>query len=484
MGKLGKLAGETALYGLGSILPRMLNFLLVPLHTIGLFTRAEYGVTVKLYAFAAVLNILFMFGMETAFFRFATKPGADVKRVFNLAQTCVLIISISCSILFIVFSGPLANALDLADHPEWITWLALILLTDAVVAIPFARLRLEKKALQFASMKIANVVILLGLNLYFLKIAYNPEINVGYVFLANVIANGFYILFFMRTLFSWRPTIDAEITPSMISYAWPVMLTGMAGTVNEMFSRTTLDWWLPDNFYSSITKKEAMGIFGACYKYAVFMMLGVQAFRYAAEPFFFSNAADKNSPQLFARVNHFFVITGCVVFLGISVNLDLLKYFIGEDFWAGLNIVPILLMAYLFLGIYYNFSIWFKLTDKTYYGTLITFIGAAVTILGNYWLIPYAGFTGSSWAALLCYLSMTILCYVTGQRNYPIPYNISQGLGYLLLALILFQISEAFPVAVNSIGDQLFASAIHLLPVLVFIGVAYVFERKKLRPES
>ena len=166
-----------------------------------------------------------------------------------------------------------------------------------------------------------------------------------------------------------------------------------------------------------------------------------------------------------------------------QANLDLVKYFIGEDFWSGLTIVPILLLAYLFLGIYYNFSIWFKLTDKTYYGTLITFIGAAVTILGNYLLIPYAGYTGSSWAALLCYLSMTILCYITGQRNYPIPYNILQGLGYLLLALVLFRISEAFPITVNSIGDQLIASAIHLIPVLVFIGVAYAYERKKLQPK-
>lgn len=480
MGKLSKLTGETALYGLGSILPRMLNFLLVPLHTHA-FNRAEYGVITKLYAIAAVLNIIFMFGMETAFFRFATKAGADARRIFNLAQTGVLMISLSFSVFFIALSAPLAQSLDLGDHPEWITWLALILLTDAIVAIPFARLRLEKRALQFAWMKIGNVLIMLGLNYYFLKMAYDPDVNVGYVFLANAIANGFYILFFLRTLASWRPSFDNPVTPSMIRYAWPIMLTGIAGMINEMFSRTTLDWWLPENFYSAISKKEAMGIFGACYKYAVFMMLGVQAFRYAAEPFFFSNAADRNSPQLFARVNHFFVIVGCVVFLGISVNLDLLKYFIGEDFRVGLNIVPILLMAYLFLGIYYNFSIWFKLTDKTYYGTLITIFGALVTILGNYLLIPYAGYTGSSWAAFLCYFSMSALCYLTGQKNYPIPYTILQGTGYILFSIFLFAIAEAFPFPTATMADQLTATGFHLFLILVFCVTAFTFERKELK---
>ncbi len=473
MNKIRKLAGETALYGLGSILPRMLNFLLVPLHTIDLFSRAEYGVITKLYAFAGVLNILFMFGMETAFFRFATKPGADTRRIFNLAQTCVTLISISASAFFIGFSTPLAAYLGIGTHPEFIIWLAFILLTDALVAIPFAQLRLEKKALKFASLKIINVLLLLGLNFYFLKIAYDPAFNIGYVFLANMIANAFYIIFFLKTLLSWRPAVDREVSPEMIRYAYPVMLTGVAGMINEMFSRTTLDWWLPENFYGSISNKEAGGIFGACYKYAVFMNLGVQAFRYAAEPFFFTNASDKNSPQLFARVNHYFIITGCLVFIGISVNLDLLKYFIGEDFWIGLNIVPILLLAYLFLGIYYNFSVWFKLTDKTYYGTIITIFGAVITILGNYLLIPIAGYTGSSWAALLCYFNMAVLCYVLGQRQYPIPYKLFKGFGYLLFSLLLVQISQWVPIS-NQVGATVF----HSIIILTFAITAFLLEKK------
>ena len=297
MSKLKQLAGETVLYGLGSILPRMLNFLLVPLHTIDVFSRAEYGVVTKLYAFVAFVNIVFMFGMETAFFRFASKPSADTKRIFNLAQTSVLLISGPLSILFILLSSPIASYLDISDHPEFVTWLTLVMLTDAVVAIPFARLRLEKKAVQFASAKIINVLLLLVLNYYFLKISYDPAINVGYVFLANLIANSFFLIFFLRTLLSWRPAYDKDISPVMLQYAYPVMLTGVAGMTNEMFSRLTLEWWLPDNFYNSLTKKDALGIFGACYKFAVLMNLGIQAFRYAAEPFFFSNAVDKTHPS-------------------------------------------------------------------------------------------------------------------------------------------------------------------------------------------
>ncbi|MEK6782037.1 MAG: polysaccharide biosynthesis C-terminal domain-containing protein [Bacteroidota bacterium] len=479
MSKLKQLAGETVLYGLGSILPRLLNFLLVPLHTINVFSRAEYGVVTKLYAFVAFINIVFMFGMETAFFRFATKSGADTKRIFNIAQTSVLLISVPLSILFILFSSSIADSLGVVQHPEFITWLTLVMLTDAVVAIPFARLRLEKKALQFASAKIISILILLILNYYFLKINYDPSINVGYVFLANLIANSFFVIFFSRTLLSWRPAYDKEISPVMLRYAYPVMLTGVAGMTNEMFSRITLDWWLPDNFYNSLTKKDALGVFGACYKFAVLMNLGIQAFRYAAEPFFFSNALDKNSPKLFAKINHYFVITCCLVLLGISINLDILKNLIGEDFWIGLPVVPILLVAYLFLGVYYNFSVWFKLMDKTYYGTWITVGGASITIAANYFLIPYFGYMGSAWAALACYFSMTVACYAIGQKYYPIPYKMIPSAVYLMVTVSLVHFVNKI-----ELTNQGFATAFHSMIILLFMGIVYLLERRKWKEET
>jgi len=473
--KLKRLAGETALYGLGSILPRVLNFMLVPLHTINMFSKVEYGEITKLYAFVGVINIVYMFGMETAYFRFATKPGADQQRIFNLSQSSVVFISVLLSVVFISFSSPIASALKMEAHPEFIIWLTLTMLVDALVAIPFARLRLEKKALLFAAAKMFNVSVLIALNYFFLKLNYDPAIGIGYVFLANLIANAFFILFFLKTLVTWRPAWDKTISPQMLQYAYPVMITGVAGMINEMFSRSMLDWWLPENFYAGTTREEAGGIFGACYKFAVFMNLGIQAFRYAAEPFFFSNSSDKNAPSLFARVNHYFVIVCCLVLLGISINMDIFKFMVGEEFWAGISIVPVLLLAYLFLGIYYNLSVWFKLTDKTYFGTIITLVGAFITIAGNFILIPVAGYMGSSIAALLCYFTMAAVCYVIGQRHYPIPYTVIKDLGYIIITWCII-----LAVSTVSFSTQLANTGFHLLIILIFCGGVFLIERKNL----
>ncbi|MBI3481635.1 MAG: polysaccharide biosynthesis C-terminal domain-containing protein, partial [Bacteroidetes bacterium] len=246
---------------------------------------------------------------------------------------------------------------------------------------------------------------------------------------------------------------------------------------NEMFSRLTLEWWLPKGFYPGQTTKEALGVFGACYKFAVFMNLGVQAFRYAAEPFFFSNAAQKESPQLFSKINHYFVITCCLFLLAISINLDLLKHFIGKKFWEGLYIVPSLLLAYLFLGVYYNLSVWFKLTDKTYFGTIITVGGAVLTIVLNYLLIPVAGYYGSSVAAALVYGAMMMACYFFGQKFYPIPYQVIGGISYIAITYLL-------AAGVNSISfsNQVAATAFHLLVIGMYCGCIFLLERKELAP--
>lgn len=479
MSKLKKLATQTVLYGLGSILPRMLNFLLVPLHTINTFNKEEYGTVTKLFAFVAFVNVIYLFGMETAFFRFSTKENADRKRVFNLAQTVILSISVTLSAVFILFAGSIASVLGAGVKPDYIVWLSVIMLIDAAVAIPFAKLRLENKALLFATGKVFNVVILLGLSYYFLKVAYNPAIGIGYVFLANLIANAFFILFFLKTLFSWRPAYDKVISGEMFRYAYPIMLTGLAGMTNEMFSRLTLEWWLPKGFYAGQSNEAAVGVFGAAYKFAVFMNLGVQAFRYAAEPFFFSNASDKKSPALFARVNHYFIIVCCFVFIAISINMDVLKYFTGAEYWEGFGIVPVLLMAYLFLGVYYNFSVWFKLTDKTHYGTWITLGGAVVTIVANYLLIPHLGYMGSSWAALACYVFMTVVCYAFGQRFYPIPYELGKSFGYLIASVVI-----VYGMTLLHLENIFVSTAIKLVVLIVIAGIVYLLERKNLHQLS
>lgn len=475
MSKLKSLATQTLLYGLGSMLPRFLNFLLVFLHTKSMFTPAQYGDITNLMAVVGVVNVVYMFGMETAYFRFSNQPSADSKKIFNLAQTVVVGISLTISILSLVFLNQIATALGQTTHPKFIVWLVFIMFIDALVAIPFAQLRQQKKARQFALYKFFNVAILIGLNIYFLKFNYQPQVGIGYVFLANLIANAFFIVAFAKTLMQWRPMWSPTLSPQMIQYAYPIMLTGLAGMTNEFFSRTTLRYWLPEGFYGSISNKDALGIFGACYKLAVFMNLGIQAFRYAAESFFFSNAHEKNSPALFAKVNHYFVVAGCIVLLGVSLNLDIIKYFIGNKFWGGLGIVPILLLAYLFLGIYYNTSVWFKLTGKTYYGTVITLAGVAITILGNYWLIPFFGYLGSSWAALLCYSGMTVICIWLGQKYYPIPYTIGKDICYIVGTMII-----VYTVNQIKIENPIEASAFHISITVIFTSICALLARRDL----
>lgn len=478
MSKLKKLAGETVLYGLGSMVPRMLNFLLLPLHTKTVFDPAQYGVITTLFAIVGFLNVIYMFGMETTYFRFASKPGADKQSVFNKTQTIVLLISATLSILFIVFNKYFAASSELSVDPRFITWLAAIMFIDAAVAIPFAQLRLQHKPLVFAFGKIVNVVILVGLNYYFLvynKETFDPALGIGYVFLANLIANSFYLIYLVKPLIRWRPVFNKEMLASMVPYAFPIMLTGLAGMTNELFSRYTLIWWLPDNFYPGQSKEYATGIFGACYKYAVLMNLAVQAFRFAAEPFFFNNAADTNSPKLFATVNHYFVIVCCLLLLGVGINLDILKHLTDEQYWEGLYIVPILLLGYLFLGVYYNFTVWFKLTDKTIYGTVITVVGAVVTIAGNFVLIPIMGYFGSSVVTLLCYFLMAALCYWLGQKYYPIPYKVVSGLVYIMLTTVL-----VYAVNLVTFSSEVYAFVFHTVVILLYVVCIFIIERRDL----
>lgn len=474
MSKLKRLAGETVLYGLGNMVPRLLNFILFPLHT-GIFEPEQYGAFTYLMSFVAVLNVIYSFGMETAYFRFAMKPGADPKRIFNIAQTAVMIVSALLSITFMIWAPSIASVTGVKGHTDYIMWLSAILFIDNIVSIPFARLRLEKKPLQFAFYRITNVLILTGLNLYFLNVIYDPAIGIGYVFLANLIANAFYIVFFLKTFISWRPAFDRELFPSMTRYAYPIMITGLAGMTNEFFSRVALEKWLPENFYPGRSSAYAVGVFGGCYKFSVLMNLTVQAFRMAAEPFFFSNASHKNSPHLFARVNHYFVIVGCFILLAVSINVDVLKFLFlrKAEYWEGLDIVPPLLLGYLFLGVYYNFSVWFKLTDKTYYGTLIAIGGAVVTIVLNFLLIPIAGYLGSSWATAIVYGSMAIVCYLIGQKFYPIPYAVGSAIAYISISFLLVYVVNSIPVA-----NQWAATFFHVVVLLAVAAIIFFIERK------
>jgi O-antigen/teichoic acid export membrane protein len=480
MSKLKTLAGETVLYGLGNILPRTISFFLIIPYT-ETFRPAEFGVFTLIAAVLTFVNVIFTFGMETSFFRFATKPGADPQKVFNQVQTIVLAISLPLALSFIVWSDKIANALHIGGHPQFIIWVSLGAFIDAAVAIPFAQLRLRKHPLKYALAKFINIGAVVILTFYFLRINYNPAIGIGYIFIATLLANSLYLLFFASEFFTWRPSFNKELSLALFNYGWPVMVGGLAWAINEMFSRIMLEEWLPKDFYGPDSREKALGIFGACFRFVTLMNLAVQAFRFAAEPFFFSNAADKNSPELFARVNHFFVIVCCVILLSVCINLDILKFLLrSEEYWNGLPIVPVLMTAALFLGIYYNFSAWYKITDRTYYGTIIFSGGAVLTIVLNYFLIPYAGYMGSSWATFIVYLVMAVSCYCIGQRFYPIPYKILSDAGYILTTLLII-----FIVSQIEIHNVWVAGAFHEVIILVYLLGVWIIElRVKAKGES
>ena len=485
-----KLVGQTAAYGLSSIVGRALNYLLVPIYT-RVFLPEEYGVVSYLYAFVAFFNILYTYGMETAFFRFANKPDANPAAVYSRVLSAILVSSTVFTGILLLSSGAIARYIGYPEQQEYIVWLALVLAIDAVVAIPFAWLRHQNKAIKFASIKLSNILITVAANLFFLVFCrqvyegqylqelrplisyiYDPDFGVGYIFLINLVANALLLPMLWRELRIFRFRLDIEQLRPMLRYAYPLLFMGMAGMVNEVIDRILLEHRLPEGFYPGMTNMAAVGIYSACYKLSIFMTLTIQAFRYAAEPFFFSQAQDKNSPMAFATVMKWFVIACAFIFLFISANLEDFAFFIGPQFWDGLMVVPVLLLANLFLGIYYNLTVWFKLTDKTHFGTYISFGGAAITILLNLLLIPVLGYMGSAIATLICYFSMALVCYLLGSRHYPIPYPVGAITGYILLAIGL--VWAAFYVEVDNVWLR---HAYHLALCGAFAAVVWVRER-------
>ncbi|TAH17479.1 MAG: polysaccharide biosynthesis protein [Cytophagales bacterium] len=499
MSVLKKLASDTAYYGLSSIVGRVLNFLLFPFYT-GIFFAEDYGIMSDFYAKAAIFNVIYIFGMETAYFRFSSKQENKPEEVYRTAVSAVMLCSLFFSSLLILFSQPLADLMQYPDRQIDVILFALLFAVDAIVAIPFARLRQENKAKKFAFVKVGNILINIGLNIFFLYVCQNildnksnsyffdllfpliplveeiyyPEYALRYVFAINLIANLLQVLFIRETFKNFRFQIQYAQFKEMFVYSYPLLFMGLAGAVNEVLDRDLLKYWLPENFYEGKTNLEAVGIYSACYKLSIFISLAVQAFRYAGEPFFFSKAANKNSPPLFAKVMRYFVIALTFMYLAVSVNLDILQSFLRKDeYREGIGIVPFLLLANLFLGIYYNLTIWFKVTDKTYFSVIFSGIGASITVLGNLLLIPILGYMGSAVVTLLCYFTMSALCYVYGQKYYPIPYPLKAIFAYIGFASGLIFTAAHFDF--GGILNFFFHNGL----VLVFLGVVYGVERGK-----
>jgi len=432
-------------YGLSTILGRFLNYLLVPLHT-RVFGTDEYGVVSELYAYVSFFLVTLTYGMETAFFRFS--QGEEKKdTVFPTAFVSVGISSVVFMLCMGAFAQPIANAIRYPNHPEYIIIFSLIMGFDAMASIPFALLRQQGRPIKFAIIKNINIISNIILNLYFLMLCpymqqksnislpfYDATLGVGYVFISNLVASIITFPLLSKEILWIRKGFDMTLWRKMIAYGLPLLVVGLGGMVNETLDRAIMKYLLPagDRTMSQI------GIYGANYKLSILMSLFIQAFRFAAEPFFFSHAKTSDKKITYAQVMDYFVIVCLGIFLLVTLYIDLFKYFIGDRFYEGLKVVPILLLANLCLGVYYNLSIWYKLSDQTRKGAVISLIGAGITIGLNIWWIPVFGYVGSAWATFICYFTMMLICYVMGMKYYPIPYHIRHVLSFAGIALMLY----------------------------------------------
>jgi len=487
---LKKLAGQTAVYGLGTIVPRLLNYLLVPLYT-RLFLGDEYGIITELYAYIAFFFVLLLYGMETSFFRHAEKSNNPGK-IFSTSLLSVFLTSFSFIILVVVFVEPISVLIKYQDYKDLIIYSALIIGIDAFTAIQFAYLRQQNKSLKFSLIRIVTVSVNVGLNLYFIwfcdvlyksnpnspfLIFYNPDIRIGYVFISNVVASLLAVVLLSPQLLKTRMVLDLKLLRKMLIYAFPLLIVGFAGMINEVSDKIIFKYLAkvpqgvddPDTYILG-----QLGIYGANYKLAVLMTLFIQMFRYAAEPFFFSQAKESNANQVYADVMKYFVIFGLLIFLGITLFIDFFKYFIGPEFWEGLFIVPIVLLANLFLGIFFNLSVWYKINDITKYGAMIAIIGSTITIVMNLLLVPKMGYVGAAWGHFACYLTMVIISFFWGRKHYPVNYDLRIIVIYILIALTVFGVSF-----IIQVQNPVYKTLINIILIVIFVGIVYFKEKSR-----
>lgn len=447
-------------YGVSSIIGRFLLYLLTPYLTTKLSVE-KYGDMSLMYAAIPFLNVIFTYGIETAYFRFATKVEYK-KDIYSTAIISILSSTFLLTILLIISRFSIAHFLRIDDHPEFITYAALIIAIDTLTTLPFAKLRLDQRPRKYALIRISSVVVQV-IAVYFLlsvcpRLAkqspngffgtfYEANYGVGYYLIANLMASAFAFVFLYKEFFSFSLKFNKKVWTAMMIYSLPLIIAGFGGMINETFDRIMLSWLAPGNIMAA---KDQVAIYSACYKLSILITLFIQAFRMGAEPFFFKQAEGQNPQKVYARVMKFFVITITVMFLVVSLYIDIWKYFLSTDpvklkiYWTGLKVVPILLLANMFLGIYYNLSIWYKLTHKTIAGAYITVIGAGLTLLINFMFIPYFGYMACAWATFLCYFSMMVISFIWGQKDYKIPYAWKKLCAYIVIVVLLFFIHRAF----------------------------------------
>lgn len=469
MSALKKLASQTAIYGLSSIVGRFLNYLLVPIYT-RYFLPEEYGVVSEFYAYSGFLSVLLTFGMETGFFRFAKDER------FTKVYSTILQFLIASSLFFValiwLFSTPLANVLEYKGFEYYFIWFALIIAFDTIGALPFAKLRQEENAIRFTIVKLLEIGVNVGLNFAFIFLLqkskteniswFNAGVGVGYIFIANLVASGVKLLLLSDKLIDVKKGFDIAFIKTALHYSLPMVIIGFAGIINEMLDRMLLKFLLPGTTQENL---HQLGIYAACYKVSIVMSLFIQAFRFAAEPFFFSHAKEKDSRQLYADVMNWFMLFCSCIFVFVTIYLDWFGLFVGASYRDGLFIVPILLLANMFLGAYVNLSIWYKLSDKTALGAMVSIVGSLITIALLYLWIPQFGYEGAAWATLACYGFMAAASYLLGQKFFPVPYNLGKLFFYITICVGVWYTATFLNGSnyKNLLQFALFAGAISLL---------------------
>ena len=481
MAGLKSLAKDTAIYGLSSIIGRFLNYLLVPLYTIKLSAASGgYGVVTNIYAMTALLLVVLTYGMETGFFRFANKKDEDPLKVYSSTLITVGGSSVLFVLFCLVFIEPIAGFLGYADHPEYIAMMAIVVALDAFQCIPFAYLRYRKRPIKFAGIKMLFVVSNILLNLFFLVLCpwlnahspetiswfYDPGYGVGYVFFANLICTSLQMLFFVNELRGFQYVLDKALIKRMFSYSFPILILGLAGILNQTVDKIIFPFLL-DNANEA---RVQLGIYGAASKIAMVMAMFTQAFRYAYEPFVFGKEKDGDSRQTYASAMKFFVIFTLLAFLAVMFYMDILRYIITPDYWPGLKVVPIVMAAEMFMGVYFNLSFWYKLIDETRWGAYFSLIGCVIIVLLNIIFVPIYGYIACAWAGLAGYFTVTLLSYFVGQKKYPINYDLKRIGLYVLLAAVLY-VASVFIVPENVVFRLLFRTG------LLFVFIAFIVKK-------
>lgn len=464
MAGLKSLAKDTAIYGVSSIVGRFLNYLLVPIYTISMpASTGGYGVITNMYAITALLLVLLTCGMETGFFRFANKGDDDPIKVYSTTLLTVGSISLSFLAVCLLFLKPIAGVMGYEEHPWYLGMMLIVIAMDAIQAIPFAYLRYKNRPIKFAALKMLFIFASIALNIVYF--VFMKGTDVGAAFLINLICTSLVMVCLISELRGFRYTLDRDLVKRMFRYSFPILILGIAGILNQVVDKIIFPFVYPDEAEAAVQ----LGIYGATSKIAMIMAMFTQAFRFAYEPFVFGKSREKDNRQMYAQAMKFFIIFTLLAFLAVMFYLDILRYVIGRDYWEGLKVVPIVMAAEMFMGVYFNLSFWYKLTDETKWGAYFSITACTIVILMNVFLIPVYGYVACAWAGFTGYAVAMLLSYFVGQKKYPINYDLKSIGGYVLLALVIYAVGEWMPLE-NTILRLLFRT------VLLAVFIAYIIK--------